>query len=1604
MKTSIRQKMKKFIVEYSKNGHWRNAALCMAAVVAVLTVYALILPAITMGRDAHCGMEEHKHTAECYEKQLVCGKEENGEEKALQKVLSCSLQLHQHKESCYDNEGKIICGYADYVVHQHSENCYDESGSLVCALPEVKAHTHDASCYTEEKRLICTAAETAGHIHTEDCYTMVETGNINCIAPEEEGHVHTEECYEKVKTLTCGQEEVPAHVHTDGCYETVRQYVCGKPEVILHKHDEVHCYSTDENGNRYLSCGMLEVLSHEHDDKCFREVQTESEGHVHTEECYEDVLICEKTEHTHDDSCFDKESVETAAAGAETAETEQTVWTAQNNKAEINAAEVECGKEEHIHTEACYSNKGELICGYEDHTHELSCYPETVQTEVNEVNRTIEALPSYEELSEKFAVYEDAGDEDGYNAYFREIAAQAKAAYEAYDALDAKLQKFIPAENVELVTNYTSFWAMDTMDLITSTDLADFLTGVILRDSQGNVVETGGTLNVGATYTVSFAFAERPEVRQISGNTVTYTIPANLKCKDFAPRQNVVIVNGSGHIYTYEVKDNQLTVKFQDNIYNEVQDLALSIVLEAEVTSAGSSGRIDINISDGTTIGFDINNDPKPTLEKKAKGYDAAARKAKYEIVITASEGTITDLTLADSLDANGVLQYNKDSLNLVVTRIDKNGVSSIIQNINPQVTNNTLNMSLPDLNDGEMYSITYEAELKEGSLDANGEIDTKENNQVVLRGTGANEFSLDDKATVTINSGMVAKTGGMSTTDGQDKLKWTIRVGDGYENVAGAQIRDTLGEGQTIYEGTRIRVNVINAVTKENCGQMIIDWEDVTVSDDKRTIEYTLPTEAEIEAAGIRVPEHFYFETYYYANYEMPEGQISGTFENTVTTIIRDKEYETTGTATGKVPLGTIEKTVEAKDGYLYYKIEYKNIPYQAGGTPLRIIDYLRFKNAGGNSVHYYVENVPQNMVVTLDGEALPKDSGTNYYSLRTYENHDSTELNRFYITFNSNPGAYYDESKITVKADSTSTLTVTYQIPMTALVYTDDAYRKNITDEIRVKDENGNQKTIKDLIEEGKSLNNDGYANHSGSIYVHDDVDYTDENVQKPIVKSHQINPDGTITYRVVFENWVGSDFYTPLIKDPSTLAFRDEFNENMEYVPNSFMVEVYKAQVHTLNATYKYTGENPTPNSPNVIEATVNDFNERTAAEGWSSGSYITLLKGMERRLDDDYLGSSRSYSLEFVYTLRVKKDVLDNATASMITLDNHAVIEADEKTYDTTHSFDYKTGLMDKTAVISEEGSNKVSFTIDLNPNCKKLIPPESIEETLTLEDTMSENLSVRVSTIKITAADTDGVSEDITMQTGIVLNGKVLTLSNLPDERHIVITYDADITSTGDNISVSNSAEITSVAGIETTYENEFDVHDISSEAIGHKGKMTVMKKDAETNVPLDGAKFALYMIPKNNDSDPRTDSIENPGGVDDIIHTSNGLKAYFIGFYVTGTSGTGRVEIENQYLLDGYSYILVETKAPNGYMQPEDADARTEFGYYEAAENPDATEDILTVSFDGAITISNDAYNVELPETGGTGTIPYTMAGITLIVAAALFYIEGNKKQKKIKG
>lgn len=143
----------------------------VAAFVVFVTTYALVLPAITMEKDARCGIEAHQHDDSCYELQLTCTQEE--------------ADGHVHTEDCYQVEQVLSC---EIPEHQHSaENgCYDEEGNLVCTETE---HVHDSQCYQENRELICGLEQSGGHHHDESCYEKI----LIC---GKQVHTHGPECYE----------------------------------------------------------------------------------------------------------------------------------------------------------------------------------------------------------------------------------------------------------------------------------------------------------------------------------------------------------------------------------------------------------------------------------------------------------------------------------------------------------------------------------------------------------------------------------------------------------------------------------------------------------------------------------------------------------------------------------------------------------------------------------------------------------------------------------------------------------------------------------------------------------------------------------------------------------------------------------------------------------------------------------------------------------------------------------------------------------------------------------------------------------------------------------------------------------------------------------------------------------------------------------------------------------------------------------------------------------------------------------------------------------------------------------------------------------------
>lgn len=209
MKHGALQSAEKYTKAHQRKKRWYRVVTGLACVVVFCTVYALILPAITMEKGA-CEIPEHTHSEACYTQVTSATRTEP--------VCTIeSLNLHQHDDTCYDSEGNLTCGYADFVVHQHDSACYDENGNLWCPLPEIETHEHTRSCYDDDGNLICGKIQVLEHQHTDACFETVEepadTETLTCTLPEDEKHTHTALCYGTWE-LTCDMEE---HTHTEKC-------------------------------------------------------------------------------------------------------------------------------------------------------------------------------------------------------------------------------------------------------------------------------------------------------------------------------------------------------------------------------------------------------------------------------------------------------------------------------------------------------------------------------------------------------------------------------------------------------------------------------------------------------------------------------------------------------------------------------------------------------------------------------------------------------------------------------------------------------------------------------------------------------------------------------------------------------------------------------------------------------------------------------------------------------------------------------------------------------------------------------------------------------------------------------------------------------------------------------------------------------------------------------------------------------------------------------------------------------------------------------------------------------------------------------------------
>ncbi len=286
---------------------------------------------------------------------------------SLQKTLECNAQAHTHTAECYDAEGNLICGMADYFAHVHDpELCYDENGDLVCPLPEIIPHEHDDSCYIERLELIC-GIEEGQVVDRNGNPVFDEAGNplfdINAV-PE----IGSIEILGTVEDVT----EAEVTEETDANQE------------VTEEGDNLE--AAGETSEEAPAADVTEGTTENGDSNAPAPDETPAEGtpaeetpaeETPTEDAATDETTVQETPAESTTPDIIEETVDLGGAGADIVEGGYTthVHTAECYRV---VKELVCNIPAlHVHTADCYDEDGKLICGQlqlSQHVHGEECF------------------------------------------------------------------------------------------------------------------------------------------------------------------------------------------------------------------------------------------------------------------------------------------------------------------------------------------------------------------------------------------------------------------------------------------------------------------------------------------------------------------------------------------------------------------------------------------------------------------------------------------------------------------------------------------------------------------------------------------------------------------------------------------------------------------------------------------------------------------------------------------------------------------------------------------------------------------------------------------------------------------------------------------------------------------------------------------------------------------------------------------------------------------------------------------------------------------------------------------------------------------------------
>jgi len=1179
-----------------------------------------------------------------------------------------------------------------------------------------------------------------------------------------------------------------------------------------------------------------------------------------------------------------------------------------------------------------------------------------------------------------------------------------------------------------------------------ASDLSNFVTGVVIRDLNGNVI-TDGSLFTGQNYTFSISFAEdgSDQFAYDGGCQLTYMLPSALTILNGVQEGNVTLpnnavvgwynINTDGSVEVWFGNLDNTGAPISANFIDRYQNASFTLDLQAEYVGDGSGGQIDFGNGIIITIKDTSDQPASVQVNKQASKFDPVAESLDFTVAITAVGGPIDQVTLTDaqtlSGDAipaggyqipssswpagSGTYQYR-------VRRAG--GTTGPWTDITPTWNGADAQFdfsSVGTLQAGDYIELRYTMPLSD-ALDALSITPTPSNayierlmyklnlnNSATAHGreVASGTMKTDTAETNTaLNKAFLAKAGSSSVVGGNNQITWAATAGDGSRSLNGQAIVDTLGANastdlQTITGNITVQLYGYDPSTGTFTGPQTVTITPpagLTAFNATGGFTYTVPN-GYGSITDIRKVV-FTYQTI------APESATTQSYQNDLSIGLSGGNTSTAGSG---VVVGTAITTGKSS-GWVFdasgnpTAIHYSVTVTIADGQKDQNIwlqDALRLTNSISDSASdpFHPTNTPTNVQITLS----PAQPDFACYLFTS----GSGQAYRWNLVFG--PGVT-TTSASTWQYDTEETLTIAYDIPLSSAVF------------------DAGSDTVLDFLKDGHSgsslgsddfwyLNNQVLA-YVGNQYVSDSrtTDFW------PIRKEVDYYPlNKSIFEYTVYVNpqpaYVDIDNTGLFTAGPGT-SFSDSFDPRMEYVPGSFYVltsdTVDSGYASPPQAFGPYVGATGSQvGSAGVTEdgavvvvddemstLTV-DFSKLTQLN-WTGDLPTSTIAGSTSAT---WYTSDNPSVLEIHYMMRIKPEFLA-PPQYVLNIANTATVHPSSSSKYGSHPFSSSSylGYWPNQILKSLESidGSVVSTTVEINPYGADMVPddPPGLDKSrFTAYDEISGDLAIYLSSIEIyTKGGSPGnwdanwktTPETLSNVPGDIFSVEVVDATHinfvLPNQVPIRITYKAQITAPAGSPATFNNSM--TVYGWNDYYHREnIVVSGSSGDAWGSDIPVTLYKVDAGTGDRLDGAQFSLYVdsAPPNYVASPAHPAI-----------TVNGVNFYYITDGDPLGSGVYQFTDETYgalYANSSSSYLLVETAAPPDHALPASPDNRTYFVMRPLGDDEQAAlqaklgiaKPVLSITDNLTCVNEETSGGPSLPETGGGGLSPNTILGLLLI-------------------